>query len=315
MANQVSTAKNIYFNTHLLSVLEVQMKKQLNYLEQVVEMLVKREENGELPYETLELAKSKLNQKRIDLLFLSQSKREILINLAEAINLKGPWDLLQIQTLTLENPKYIDFNINEYQRKISSISYQKTALEYLKEGAKYAAKSRVWSFLTPDGGGSAFGFGLIGEVRLGRAEVESVKLELESYQNNLNKTLFVLNDQFKNIYQVYDEAINGENHTFNVLGALQEDLLTNGQIDINDFYDNIEMLFSFQYTSLLTIHAFMEAKSKLERMLRSSKEYQNLEKLIPEKKDHKFRFLTPEWREERAIDKAIKKGLIKLPLT
>ena len=75
------------------------------------------------------------------------------------------------------------------------------------------------------------------------------------------------------------------------------------------------MLFSFQYASLLSMHAYMEANSKIKRLLRIGDEYSDLENFLPKKKDHKFKFLSPEWREERKIKKDIRKGLLTFPLT
>ena len=314
LGNQVQTVQNVYYNTHLLSLIEAQHQKQIEFLGELLEYLIKREENGEISFETVELAKSKMAQKEIDLLFISQAKREVLIDLAEAMNLKGPWDLVQIQDLPLKVPEFVDIKVKKLTRKVFRKSYQRLALKNLEKAAEYSKKARAWSFLTPDGEGSGFGFGMVGQIRLGRAGVQEMKLEMKSYENRLKKTLFLLKNQFESIKLVYDKANEGTESTFNLLDAMREDFLTTGEINFNDFFENMEMLFGFQYASLLSKHAFMEGQSKIRRLLRKGKEYSDLESFLPEKKDHKFKFLSPEWREERKIKKAIKKRRLKLPL-
>jgi len=83
-------------------------------------------------------------------------------------------------------------------------------------------------------------------------------------------------------------------------------------MDFNDFFEGLESLFGLQYAKLLSMHSYLEVLSKKDRLLRSIPEYRDLKNYLPEKRDHRFKFLSPEWRENKRIEKDIRRGVLTL---
>ncbi len=311
LANQVQTAQNLYYNAHLIASVESTQQKQLQFLKELFKVLEQRELDGNVAYEDLELAKSKLYQKEIDLTFTSQAKNEAIFELAELMNLQGPWRPLEISTLSLKVPQN-EYPLTDIKEEILKKSYQNKAIDYLLLASQYAKKVRTWSFLVPDSEGPGLGYGLAGSIRLGRAEVEEVKLKKQKFELALTKTLHILSSQLENISEVYEKASFGEEAIFNVLSTLREDFLITGAMDFNDFFEGLESLFGLQYAKLLSMHSYLEVLSKKDRLLRSIPEYRDLKSYLPEKRDHRFKFLSPEWRENKRIEKDIRRGVLTL---
>ena len=307
MANQINSTESLYYNIHKEVVSYDIYTNHFNYVSKLKDIMALREEQGELAPEEVERAKIYLADLNINKISLENSFEELYAQLGYAINLSDSWNGYELKRL--ETPDINDLKpikVETFYQQIIDKSYELRALQYLQKAAKYSKKARAFEFLTPDSGTeSAFGFGYMSNINIGKADEEVVKIQTQMMNARLKEALYKVIANYNTSLQVYKEASNSIESISFIFESMMEDFEVNSRIDFEDFKDLLQENIYFQWAKSYSAHGYLLAKAQLDRLLLSGDFYENIEGLIPSKKG---KIKCYQRKENRKIKKAIKNG-------
>lgn len=308
VSNQVNSTESLFYNIHRELVNFQVYKNHWDYLQKLTTLMIERELQGELAPEEVERAKIYLGEVSINKISLENSFSELYASLGYAIDLPNDWDGYQIKKLGLPDLSEIEpIDFDSFIDQILKNSYELKALGFLKKAAKYSKRARAFEFLTPDSDtDSAFGFGYISNINIGKADEEIVKIQTEMMNANLKEALYKTVANYNTSLQIYDEANKALDSIGYVLESYMEDFSINSRIEFEELRDLLQDNIHFQWTRNYAVHGYLLAKANLERLLLSSEFYKDLDTLIPSKKKGKLECY--QRKENRRIKKAIERG-------
>ncbi len=316
LANQINGTEILYYAIHKELHVRQLLSKHIQFSKEFLNILSIREEEGELPLETLESAKAYLAELNINEITYKRVIKDLVYDLGFALNLKEDWRNVGIKPLNLPTLDAVEpLNYEDYFPEIKEKSLEMLSLEYLRVAATYARKARAWTFLDPESGTeSGLGFGYFFNLNIDKASINMVTLKKEDFENRLREALYkLINDHNSNL-EIYDETMRGLGSLRIVLDGMLEDFSISGELDMAELEGIINRILFFQLEKSFTQHAYLITQSNLKRLRMKGANYQDLRGRYPEKNDGKKLKLFQRM-ENRMIKRLIKKGKITLPAT
>jgi hypothetical protein len=316
LANEAHSLESLYLAIHQQILLQKFLKGHIGFLQTFYSDLEKREEEGELPLEELEKAKSLLSEVTIKDIYLDSGLKEIKNRFAQLLNLKGDWDVYKIKLLEL--PSLSDkekLSYDDFFETVRTKSLELKSLTYMKHASRYSRKARAWSFLSPNGeSDNAFGFGLLGNMRIEKAKEKMIDVKRDMFLLNLKDTLMKTIRDHNTSLDIFDESQRGLNSLRIVMESMVDDYNISGAFDFDVLETYLSKVLNFKLLKIQAQHQYLLSLSKLNRLLLKGDAYQDLERYLPSKKDHKFRFLDHRKWENRKINRDLKRGVLRIPL-
>lgn len=310
MANQINSTESLFYNIHKEMINFEIYNNHWKFVSNLKKIMAMREQNGEIAPEEVEKAKIYLSDINITKIALNNSFGELYPQMGYAINLPSNWDKFQLKRIPMPNLTDVEeIDFETFYENVIEKSYELKTLTLLQQAAKYSKRSRAFEFLTPDSStDSAFGFGYLSNINIGKADEAIVKVKAEMVHANLREALYKVVSNYNTSLQIYQEANNSLNSIKYVIDSLLEDFSVNSKIEIEELKSYLQENIYFQWTKNYSIHGYLLAKAQLERLLLSSVYYQDIEKLLPVKKSKLKCF---QRKENRKIKKAIESGELK----
>ena len=312
VANQKSMGKGLYLSTHKELINLKTLEGHILFTEQLLELMNKRFEQGEVAYEDLSELKAFYSLMRADQVglasFLEQSSAELAYLLADVSNERtvGP---VEIFLPDLRDEQKI--RAKDYSEIILQASPELKALLYLSAAAKYSKRARAYEFLTPDSGTeNAFGFGYLANIRIGLSEIEKLNIKKRAYETNLKKTLNVLVTQINTAIEIHQHISSVEESLKYILDSLLSDFDVSSKLDINRYISVLRENLENQQMKYNARHSYLMAKTQLERLLLNGPEYSDIASLIPTNTSSLDCYLR---KENKMIKAALSTGELNLP--
>jgi hypothetical protein len=283
VANQKSMGKGLYLSTHQEIISLKILENHIAFSSKLLELMNKRYEQGEVPYEDL----AELNAFNSLILadkvtlesMVGQSSNDLayLLTDVSSTQTSGPTEVRLPELTNL--PK---LNAKDFIEKVLQVSPELKSMVYLTAAARFSKKARAYEFLTPESGtDNAFGFGYMANIRIGASEQEKLNIKKRAYETNLKKTLNILIGQMNSAVEIHQYSISIETSVKYILESLLSDFNASSKIDINRYISIIKENLESQNMKYTAVHSYLLAKTQLERLLLESEEYVGIAKSIP----------------------------------
>jgi hypothetical protein len=313
LANGINTTEIFYLEINKTYFAMELYKIVLNNIEVVLSDINSQADSDPVPftnYARLQLFRNKLLQ---DLVYLNQILKIQKNELAVMLNLddkeRKVFDIKFLQSLT---STAIEFGRN-FERDALKRAIEINGFKYLSMAAQYAVKKRQWEFLSLNSDSeSALGYGYRSQVNISKKDRELIELELlemtskyktvidemVSAQNMLNQTNDLAQSSVQDALRYYDLAQAKTDY------LSTQDFRELAEASI-EFIQNMVTLYDQQFEQLAL-------KANYDRMMFNGVHYV---KLIPRlwTKSPEDKLTRDERRENRRIDRAIKKGELVIP--
>ena len=211
------------------------------------------------------------------------------------------------------DPKLNSFTYNDIREKVLSRAVEINAGKYLSLASEFAIKKRKWEFLSPNPDPeSSMGLGYSAQVNIAKSEKRVLDLELKEFEERfMTQIELVARDHAvtkKNIANA--EKIRATAKRFYDLARAKLDFSQS-----KDYKEIAEASIEYMQAELELMnlkHQMLAVESSYRRLLYQGKAY---EKLLPTLwlKSPEEKLSKVEKKENRKINKAIKKGEIVLP--
>lgn len=312
VANQKSLGRGLFLSTHKELINLKTLDNHILFTEQLLQLMNKRFEQGEVAYEDLAELKAFYALMKADQVGLAslveQSSADLSYLLADVSveRTAGPAEIFLPDLREAQKIKAKD-----YLEQVLSASPELKGLLYLTEAAKYSKRARAYEFLTPDSGTeNAFGFGYLANIRIGLSEIEKLKIKKRAYETNLKKTLNVLATQINTSIEIHQHIISVEASLKYILDSLLSDFEASSKLDINRYISVLKDNLENQQMKFNAVHSYLLAKSQLERLLLTNPEYSGIAKSMPSNSSVLDCYLR---KENKIIKAALSSGELNVP--
>ena len=310
MANQINATENLYYNIHQQNIDLKIYQNHYAFVLKLVEIMQVKYEQGLVPLEELKKSELYLSEIAVNLINIEGTVGELSPQLGFALDLPVEWDDFKLKRLPvpdMDKKNKLEFDF--FKQEVFEKSPELKALGFLGNAAKASKRARYFDFLSPGSGtDSAFGFGYVSSINIGRADQEIVKVQTEQMEANLKETLYRTINTYNTSLELFKQASRALNTTDFVINSMIDLLYVDSSVDFFQFRELLLQNIYFQSIKNMAIHGYYVALANLHRLLLSSKHYANLEQLLPVKKGKLKCFQRVE---NRKIQRLIKNGEIK----
>lgn len=316
IANEINTVEILYLEANKTrAMMEAYKKVQLD-LNEVLEHIYIQNEVNPIPfvsYAKLEILKERLDSelKVLDEMLWIQSTE-----LAHAVGLsEKERDSFKIKPIQNFKPTFTKMNLEKLKKEVISRAVEINAGEYLSLASEFAIKKRKWDFLSSSNDPeTSIGYSYGSSIQIAKADKKILDLELLEFKERFfsqieatHKNYELTVDTVGNFKRIEDSAI----RYYELAKAKLEFQ------EANDYKEYAEAIMDYLTSVADKInheHQILASESNLKRLLYRGSAYKELIPMLWLKtKDDE---LTKEQKKEnRRINKAIKKGEIKLPQT
>jgi|GEM_PF-3739851 len=309
MANQINSSENLYYNIHQQTIdLNIQ-KLHREFVANLVALMQLKYQQGLVSLDEVRKAELYLREINVSYIQTKAAIGDMTPIMGAALDLPVAYNKFQLKRLPLIN--LTDRPMTEpnlYLDRIIAKSYELKSLEHLATAAKYSKRARYFEFLSPSSGtDSAFGFGYLSSINIGRAEQEIVKIQQEQMDAKLHESLYQIVAMYNSSLELFEEANKALIATDYVINANLQLLFLDSNVDFYKFREILIQHVNFQYVKNMAIHAYWIAKSNLRRLLVEGPYYKDLELLLPKKKG---KLKCYQKKENRKLRKAFEEGEI-----
>ena len=232
-----------------------------------------------------------------------------------AMPIDSRWDLASIDLHKL--PKLDTFekmDANAYYEKVINLAPEIKTIEYLLLAMNYTKKARKFSFLTPQAGvDDGFGFGYFSQLKVIRSKKRQLEVKKEKSASLLKVAIHALLLNHNAAIDTYNESIKGRKSAQFLLDSMFKEYENTKKIDMDELIEVVRSALSFDLTRNFSQHYFFANKNKINRMFLEGEHFSHLDKLIPKKKKLDALSSWRKIREDKKIERDIKRKKLILP--
>jgi hypothetical protein len=314
VANNMNSIEIMYLEAHKTQTTIFEYQKIINDINQIIKIVNAQNDTNTLPFSTyvkLEILHQRLisDLYLLNLLFSTQ-KEEIGNSLALSEKERKEFELKLLTNLDGEN---IRINYPEFRHLALKRSIETKGGLFLLLASDFSIKKRKWDFisLTPETEGG-MGFGYKAQIDIAKSEKKVLSLEIDEFNQRYISQLQDVYEENKIIY----DLINHSNHILinaeRYYDFFKNKLVSTNSTEFKEFSEAAIELLQAKTDNISLHHQKLSIEANYRRLIFEGNNYRNL---IPKLwlKAPEDELSRDEKRENRKINKAIKKGQLILP--
>ncbi|MBF0208336.1 MAG: hypothetical protein HQK53_15775 [Oligoflexia bacterium] len=201
--------------------------------------------------------------------------------------------------------------------KIKSRSMTLLTLRYLQQAARYARLSRIFSFLGSGGTGAdssigiSFGLDYVANLRIANSDIRELKIRHQETTLQIENLFLKAVDGHNASIYLYNQYVDAKEPNRALFRNILDNYNRNGTLAVAPLIGAINWALKFELGRNFVQHYYLVSKSQMQRLLVEGERYRQLQLGAPGVPAAEHISLIRDrlrWRENREIDKAIRRG-------
>lgn len=314
IANQVNALENLYFKIHATKEIIRIYEAQRALHQAVIDTLKQREALGVGDPETRLGAEILLIKMNNDIDLLKELSHVEHLEMAELIGVK-PEEMtsFEIENLAFTPMPALDENAKTtISTKAQDRSVELVGFEYLKLAAKFSKRKRAFEFFLPAGDEeAALGFGYPAHIQIAKSQEREIQIEMDRMQARLVSTTAATLGSYETLVKVHAAKEDILAKAMKRLLIIKSKFDLSGSLDMLRYTEAMKDVIETKVDIEGVRQELASAKVGLDRLLWRGNHYKNILPTIFLLQ--KGELTKEQKRENRHINKAIKKGELVLP--
>ena len=291
LANQVSGAQELYYYLHQELIEADIYKHYYKLMDDLIAYLEQEQGSSDKNAYGISRIKALDADIKVKALLLENDFKDTLPLLAHmvALPINEDWDKSSVDILVLpdlSNKKKKDANI--HFKEVTDVSPELKSIKYLLHASKYSYLSRKFQFLNPGPNTEvAFGLGYFSGLEIKKSNQGKIQNQFDQTQSQLKVNVHAMFLNYNTAIDTYKESIVGREATTYLMQSIFDRFKKTGQVFFDELVDSISAALNFDLKKNRAQHYFLLSQIKIDRLLLSSKEYEDLDSYLPEQKKPK----------------------------
>ncbi|MFZ4712725.1 MAG: hypothetical protein ACOYL6_03350 [Bacteriovoracaceae bacterium] len=314
IANNINTTEVLYLETHK-TVMAIELYEKIaNDLDAVLKTIHSQDDVNPIPFTAY--AKLDILNKRVgtELSLLKQLHWAQIQELGHAIGLsEEDRKSFVFKRLPNLNPEIKTIDYNKFKAKALDRAVEINGGEYLSLAAQYAIKKRKWEFLSPSPDHeSGMGAGYKAQIDIAKSNKRTLDLELKEFKERFYTQIDQVFQEQALLKDIVSRAIDIQGSSLRYYSLAKAKITFSNAAEFKDLAEATMEYMQATAELLDSRHQILAQESSYRRLLFQGKAY---EKLIPTlwMKSPEDKLSKEEKKENKRINKAIKKGEVVLP--
>jgi hypothetical protein len=314
VANNMNSIEVLFLEAHKTKLTINEYEKILIDLDEVMKMVHEQDDTTPIPYSSyvkLEILQQRMHSDLalLKMLFVTQ-KEEMGNSLAFTEKEKQEFQMKLLDSIETD---LVTLPYSDFRQKSLERSVELKGSEYLIKASDFSIKKRQWEFisLTSDPEGS-MGFGYKASVDIAKSAKRVLTLEMNEFNQRYLSQILETHQNHELLTNIIQRSKKIVFNAERYYDYLKTKLLTTNSNEFKEFSDSVVELLQAKSENLSLLHHKLSVEANYRRFLYDGENYRQLLPSLWLKSPEDV-LSREEKRENRKINKAIKKGELKLP--